>query len=142
MIDREAWQATVHGITKSWIWLSTHAHTYMRETPTAWLSIDYYYIFNHIHGSYLVVNKISYFCRCEINISMSHSKCVISYWVIISFLIKDIIFNCYWSKAQNVWIQELSSILKIENIFPFVVFEYIKMLYMNLEVFLWGVILE
>ena len=25
--DRGAWQATVHGVAKSWTWLSTHAHT-------------------------------------------------------------------------------------------------------------------
>ena len=24
-MDREVWQATVHGVTKSWTWLSTHA---------------------------------------------------------------------------------------------------------------------
>lgn len=92
-------------------------HTYMRETPTAWLSIDYYYIFNHIHGSYLIVNKISYFCRCEIKISISHSICVISYWVIIRFLIEGIIFNCCWSEVQNVWIQELSAIFEDRKYF-------------------------
>ena len=26
-MDREAWWATVHGVTKSWTWLSTHTHT-------------------------------------------------------------------------------------------------------------------
>ena len=26
-MDRGAWQATVHGVTKSWIWLSTYAHS-------------------------------------------------------------------------------------------------------------------
>ena len=25
-IDRGAWRATVHGVTESWVWLSTHAH--------------------------------------------------------------------------------------------------------------------
>ena len=27
-MDREAWQATVHRVTKSWTWLSTHACTH------------------------------------------------------------------------------------------------------------------
>ena len=29
--DREAWQAAIHGVTKSWIWLSTLTHTHTRE---------------------------------------------------------------------------------------------------------------
>ena len=29
-MDRQAWWATVHGVTKSWLWLSMHAHTHMR----------------------------------------------------------------------------------------------------------------
>ena len=28
LMDRGAWQATVHGITKSWAWLSSHTHTH------------------------------------------------------------------------------------------------------------------
>ena len=113
------WWSTVHGFTEIQTQLIdwSHMHTYMRETPTAWLSIDYYYIFNHIHGSYLIVNKISYFCRCEIKISISHSICVISYWVIIMFLIEGIIFNCCWSEVQNVWIQELSAIFEDRKYF-------------------------
>ena len=27
-MDREAWWATVHGVTRSWMWLSTHTHTH------------------------------------------------------------------------------------------------------------------
>ena len=27
-MDRGAWQATVHGLTKSWAWLSSHTHTH------------------------------------------------------------------------------------------------------------------
>ena len=26
-VDREAWQATIHGVTKNWMQLSTHTHT-------------------------------------------------------------------------------------------------------------------
>ena len=28
-MDRGAWWATVHGVTKSWTWLSTHTHMLM-----------------------------------------------------------------------------------------------------------------
>ena len=35
-MDREAWRATVHGVTKSWTRLNTHTHTHIhthRYTP-------------------------------------------------------------------------------------------------------------
>ena len=36
--DREAWRATVHGVTKSWTWLSNWAHTLMCKPCHQWLN--------------------------------------------------------------------------------------------------------
>ena len=37
-IDRRAWRATVHGVTKSWTWLSTHTHeAYKGVGKRVWL---------------------------------------------------------------------------------------------------------
>ena len=33
-MDRGVWQATVHGVSKSWTQLSTHTHTHT-HTPTS-----------------------------------------------------------------------------------------------------------
>ena len=37
-MDRGGWQATVHGVTKSWMWLSTktHSYTHIQNTGKIW----------------------------------------------------------------------------------------------------------
>ena len=46
-MDRGAWQATVHGVTKSWTWLSdwlTHTHTHThRHTHTVFRMFSFVY---------------------------------------------------------------------------------------------------
>ena len=37
-MDRGAWRATVHGVAKSWIWLSVHSHTKQKEISPKWHS--------------------------------------------------------------------------------------------------------
>ena len=43
-MDRGVWWATVHGITKSWTWLSTHALQHLKEERTQILKIVMHYI--------------------------------------------------------------------------------------------------
>ena len=37
-MDRRAWRATVHGVTKSWTWLSNWVCTHVLKVKTEWLS--------------------------------------------------------------------------------------------------------
>ena len=48
-MDRGAWQSTVHGVAKSWTWLSNWAHTYKPSKKQRWrLQIQCHYLIRQL----------------------------------------------------------------------------------------------
>ena len=59
-MDRGAWWATVHGVTKSWTQLSTHAHVYV-HTHT------YIHTHTHIYNEILLL-LLSHFSHVQLRV--------------------------------------------------------------------------
>ena len=43
-MDRGAWQATVHGVAKSWTWLSTHRETFLVHRNLQWTGVVHWHL--------------------------------------------------------------------------------------------------
>ena len=70
-MDRGAWQATVHGVAKSWIWLSDWAHIQIKKVLTRQKKSSY-------RGDGGVINLIAQYTH-TVNHHIGHLKCTQCY---------------------------------------------------------------
>ena len=103
-MDRGAWQAIVHRVTKSWAWLkqlsvNTHAHVqFCPKTPNYLSKWAHYFAFPPAEWEFLLLQILSRFNIASI-LDFGHSN-----WYIVKFLL----FISYYHPAYSTYMQSTS----------------------------------
>ena len=70
-MDRGAWRATVHGVVKSWTWLSGLAHAYIYIYNT-YIFFKCYKMFKKVLSSWIMISRKSVISISSSGISPKH----------------------------------------------------------------------
>ena len=87
-MDREAWWVTVQGVTKSWIWLSTHTHMWNLSIKS-----DIWWTFQNVSRlpslmnipkcikiTIIIISANKWQSHCPRSSSLGHSDAMFTFW--------------------------------------------------------------